>query len=582
MLQHLHIENIAVIETADIQFQPGFNVLTGETGAGKSIVIDSLLAILGGRTSRDLVRHGQTKAVVSALFTGLPQQAQDLAAELGFESEEGTLLVSREILQDGRNLCRVGGRPASVSILKTLGALLVNIHGQNDGAQLLDERSHIDYLDAFGGYEDQLAEYYAQYQSLLSLRRQIKQKIERGEQLRQRADFLQYQLAELESADLKPGEYEALNERRMLLANVEKIATGVMEAKLALYGDEDQPGVTELLTGVEARLRSCESWSEEIRGFCGRAGELLALSQELERDIDAFSNSIDYTPAELAATEERLDTIGRLMKKYGRDEAELLALQEETRQQLDDLETMDDDLAACNQAYAAKRDQVQALSQALHQRRMCAAKNLSARIEEELHQLDMPHARFCVQVQSTAEQGHVKFTRRGTDNVVFLLTTNPGESLKPLHKVASGGELSRIMLAIKSVLSGADAVGTLIFDEIDTGVSGRAANKVGEKLFALSLEKQVLCVTHLPQIAALGQHQFRIQKQVEGGRTLTKVEPLDRQGRIQEIARMTAGMDITQQTLRNAQEILAIAEAFQQATVDKRGKGCYSKHQEMR
>ena len=194
----------------------------------------------------------------------------------------------------------------------------MNIHGQNDGAQLLDERSHIDYLDAFGGYEDQLAEYYAQYQSLLSLRRQIKQKIERGEQLRQRADFLQYQLAELESADLKPGEYEALNERRMLLANVEKIATGVMEAKLALYGDEDQPGVTELLTGVEARLRSCESWSEEIRGFCGRAGELLALSQELERDIDAFSNSIDYTPAELAATEERLDTIGRLMKKYGR------------------------------------------------------------------------------------------------------------------------------------------------------------------------------------------------------------------------------------------------------------------------
>lgn len=565
MLQHLHIENIAVIERADIQFMPGFNVLTGETGAGKSIVIDSLCAILGARTSRDLIRHGQSKAVVSALFCGLAPGVLAKAADLGFACEDDSLLVSREIGQDGRNTCRVNGRPASVGVLKALGEALINIHGQNDGMALLSDDSHIDYLDAFGGYQEELQQYYREYRSLLALRRQIKEKAERNEELRRQADLLQFQHQELEAAGLTAGEYAALSEKRLLLANVEKTAANMAEAKTALYGDDEAPGVVGLLTIAEARLRECESWSGQLRDFSARARELLALSQELERDVDAFSNSIDFSPEELAQIEERLDVIGRLMKKYMRDEEGLLALERETAGQLAAIEAMDEDLSALNDQYAAKRDQVQALSQTIHQLRRQAAVRLIQRIEQELRQLDMPHARFQVKVESAGEQGHVKFTRKGTDSVAFLMTANPGETFKPLAKIASGGELSRIMLAIKSVLAGADLAGTLIFDEIDTGVSGRAANKVGEKLFSLSLQKQVLCVTHLPQIAALGQHQYLIAKQVEEGRTQTQVTLLDRRGRTEEIARMTAGMDITQQTLRNAGEILSIAEKFQRS-----------------
>lgn len=571
MLKHLHIENIAVIEKADIEFMSGFNVLTGETGAGKSIIIDSLCAILGARTSRDLIRHGQSKAVVSALFCDLEAGPLAKAADLGFSCEDDTLLVSREIGQDGRNTCRVNGRPASVGVLKALGEALINIHGQNDGMALLSDDSHIDYLDAFGGYQQQLEEYYQQYRRLLALRRQIKEKIEHNEQLRRQADLLQFQHQELEAAGLIAGEYAALSEKRLLLANAERLANSLAEAKTALYGDDEAPGVVGLLTIAEARLRECESWSGELRDFSARARELLALSQELERDVDAFSGSVDFSPEQLAQTEERLDTISRLMKKYSRDEEALIALEQETAGQLAAIEAMDEDLSALNDEYAAKRDQVQALSQAIHQLRQQAAARLTQRIEQELHQLDMPHARFLVKVESTGEEGHMKFTRKGTDSVVFLMTANPGESFKPLAKIASGGELSRIMLAIKSVLAGADLAGTLIFDEIDTGVSGRAANKVGEKLFSLSLQKQVLCVTHLPQIAALGQHQYLIAKQVEQGLTQTQVILLDRQGRTEEIARMTAGMDITQQTLRNAEEILSIAQQFQKAA-QKRAK----------
>ena len=571
MLQHLHIENIAVIEKADIQFMPGFNVLTGETGAGKSIVIDSLCAILGARASRDLIRHGQSKAAVSALFCGLAPGVLAKAADLGFACEDDSLLVSREISLDGRNTCRVNGRPASVGVLKALGEALINIHGQNDGMALLSDDSHIDYLDAFGGYQAELQQYYREYRNLLALRRQIKEKAERNEELRRQADLLQFQHQELEAAGLTAGEYAALSEKRLLLANVEKTAANMAEAKIALYGDDEALGVVGLLTIAEARLRECENWSGELRDFSARARELLALSQELERDVDDFSNSIDFSPEDLARTEERLDAIGRLMKKYARDEEGLIALERETAGQLAAIEAMDEDLSALNDQYTAKRDQVQALSQTIHRLRQQAAARLTQRIEQELRQLDMPHARFQVKVESAGEEGHVKFTRKGTDSVVFLMTANPGENFKPLAKIASGGELSRIMLAVKSVLAGADLAGALIFDEIDTGVSGRAANKVGEKLFSLSLQKQVLCVTHLPQIAALGQHQYLIAKQVEEGRTQTRVTLLDRKGRIQEIARMTAGMDITEQTLRNAEEILSIAEKFQKTAGQKAG-----------
>ncbi|RHO57561.1 DNA repair protein RecN [Ruminococcaceae bacterium AM07-15] len=570
MLKTLHIENVAVIEKADIQFMAGFNVLTGETGAGKSIIIDSLWAILGARTSRELIRHGQNKAVVSALFSPLSPAAAAKAEELGFPPEDDTLLISREIVQDGRNTCRINGRPASVSILRQLGETLVNIHGQNAGIALLDENSHMDYLDSFGGYQDVLEEYYAQYRKLLELRRSIKEKMKQNALLQQREDLLRFRWEEIRSAALQPGEYERLRQRRLLLGNQEKISRSLLAAVTALSGNDEETGAIGLVSQAEERFRTCAKWSSEIESFRSRSQEILALCQELERDAGSFLGTVDYSQEELAQTEERLEVLERLMKKYAVDEEGLLRLEEESRREVEQLEHMGEDLSQLNEKYAALRDRVQALSQTLHDKRQQAAKKLESRIEEELHQLDMSHARFQVQVCHAGEEGHVKFTRRGTDEVRFLLTTNPGEDYKPLARVASGGELSRIMLAIKTVLTTAEDASTLIFDEIDTGVSGRAANKVGEKLFALSMEKQVLCVTHLPQIAALGEHQYRIVKEAQGDKTLTQVELLDEEGRAMEIARLTAGLGVTQQTLRSAREILEIARAFQEDCMAKK------------
>lgn len=570
MLKTLHIENVAVIEKADIQFMAGFNVLTGETGAGKSIIIDSLWAILGARTSRELIRHGQNKAVVSALFSPLSPAAAAKAEELGFPPEDDTLLISREIVQDGRNTCRINGRPASVSILRQLGETLVNIHGQNAGIALLDENSHMDYLDSFGGYQEVLEEYYTQYRKLLDLRRSIKEKMKQNALLQQREDLLRFRWEEIKSAALQPGEYERLRQRRLLLGNQEKISRSLMAAVTALSGNDEETGAIGLVSQAEERFRTCAKWSSEIEGFRSRSQEILALCQELERDAGSFLGTVDYSQEELAQTEERLEVLERLMKKYAADEEGLLRLEEESRREVEQLEHMGEDLSQLNGKYAALRDRVQALSQTLHDKRQQAAKKLEGRIEEELHQLDMPHARFQVQVCHAGEEGHVKFTRRGTDEVRFLLTTNPGEDYKPLARVASGGELSRIMLAIKTVITTAEDASTLIFDEIDTGVSGRAANKVGEKLFALSMKKQVLCVTHLPQIAALGEHQYRIVKEAQGDKTLTQVELLDEEGRAMEIARLTAGLGVTQQTLRSAREILEIARAFQEDCMAKK------------
>ena len=343
-----------------------------------------------------------------------------------------------------------------------------------------------------------------------------------------------------------------------------------MAAVTALSGNDEETGAIGLVSQAEERFRTCAKWSPECEGFRSRSQEILALCQELERDAGSFLGTVDYSQEELAQTEERLEVLERLMKKYAVDEEGLLRLEEESRREVEQLEHMGEDLSQLNGKYAALRDRVQALSQTLHDKRQQAAKKLEERIEEELHQLDMPHARFQVQVCHAGEEGHVKFTRRGTDEVRFLLTTNPGEDYKPLARVASGGELSRIMLAIKTVLTTAEDASTLIFDEIDTGVSGRAANKVGEKLFALSMEKQVLCVTHLPQIAALGEHQYRIVKEAQGDKTLTQVELLDEEGRAMEIARLTAGLGVTQQTLRSAREILEIARAFQEDCMAKK------------
>ncbi|WP_458862021.1 DNA repair protein RecN [Acidaminobacterium chupaoyuni] len=582
MLKTLHIENVAIIEKTDIEFQNGFTVMTGETGAGKSIMIDALYAVLGARTSRDLIRHGEKKALILAQFCALSAEAAQCAASYGYPCDEnGELLLFREFSADGRSSCRINGKPVSVSILKAIGANLITIHGQNDGMRLLDENAHIDYLDNFGDYQTIMDQYYKAYQQLLQMSKELKKTLTKKEELSKKADFLTFQKQELESSKLRRGEMEELLARRAQLAHAEKITSAIAQARLVFAGNDETAGILGLLKSGEDALLSVKNFQQQCGDYALRTGELLTLAGDLEQDLFSLSESMEFSQQEQEEVEQRLDLLTRLTQKYHTDEDGLLKLFDEVSEELEHFNHAENDIEELQTAYSQKRNEVQRLSSSLHQARHETGLRLEKAIEDQLRQLDMPHAKFHVAIASTAAEGHIKFTRRGTDQVAFLLTTNPGEELKPLSKIASGGELSRIMLAIKSILAQSDPIDTLIFDEIDTGVSGHAANRVGEKLFMLALHKQVLCVTHLPQIAALGEHQYLIEKQVSGGKTTTEIQLLLLDGRIREIARMTAGMNITEQTLNNASEILHIAKEFQEKQresmgipIDLNGKSC--------
>lgn len=549
MLSLLHIENIAVIECADISFDRGFNVLTGETGAGKSIVIDAIGAVLGQRAYRDMIRTGNNKASVRAVFTDVPQLPWFEENGVEYDSE---VVIQREVYLDGKNICRVNGTLVSVSILHKLGIQLINIHGQHDSASLFDENNHLDFLDAFSDHGTLLTDYAGKYDFVLDLRRQIQRMtIDEGEKLR-RMETLRYQIDEIEKAGLEPGEDEALESRRKVLQNAEKLSDGINAAVESLYGGEETDGAASMLAEAERELSRLSRYTDAYADLHERVADLMYQVQDVAEEIRDARDDLSYSSDELERIESRLDVIHRLRRKYGSTCADILDYLDNAKRELDEIEFADDHLerlkSKCEEAERTAWD----AALKLRENRLAAAQQLSARILVELAQLDMPKVQFCCQFSE------LELAANGVDAVSFYMSANVGEALKPLNKVASGGELARIMLAMKNVLAEKDQVNTLIFDEVDTGVSGRAAQRVAEKLKNVATHKQVLCVTHLPQLAALADTHLLIAKEERDGRTYTDVTPLDIEGRKLELARIIGGTKITDTTLSSAEEMLEL------------------------
>lgn len=547
MLSLLHIENIAVIESADISFHQGFNVLTGETGAGKSIVIDAISAILGERAYRDMIRTGANRASVRAVFTGVPEF--DWFSDNGVEYDPETI-IQREIYIDGKNVCRVNGTLVTVAILRKLGIRLINIHGQHDSASLFDENNHLQFLDSFAANGQLREEYASAYDTVTKLRREIDGlTMDEGEKLR-RMETLRFQIEEISRAGLESGEDEALESRRKLLQNAEKLAIGMNDAVDNLYGGDNSDGAAALLASAERALSKIAKFDTSISTIHDKVADLMYQVQDVAEELRDARDDLAYSTDELEQIESRLDVIHKLRRKYGATCADILEYLEKAQKELDEIEFSDDHLERLKGKLANAEKAAWLSAKKLRKSREEASDLLSRQILEELAQLDMPRVQF------RCEFTELDLTPSGADGVAFYMSANAGEALKPLSKVASGGELARIMLAMKNVLAEQDQVATLIFDEVDTGVSGRAAQKVAEKLRSVARNKQVLCVTHLPQIAALGETHMLIAKSERDGRTYTTVTPLDIEGRKRELARMIGGANITQTTLKNAEEML--------------------------
>jgi len=555
MLSDLHIENIAVIERADISFTKGLNVLTGETGAGKSIIIDALFAVMGARTSRELVRTGADKALATAVFSS--EKAKKWIAENEIEQED-ELILQRRITEDGKSSCRVCGAPVSASQLRELSAMLLDIHGQNDGRQLLDEARHREYLDSFGGYGSVVEGYEKEYARYIEIKKEIKRlsmdEVEKGHL----SERLRLTIEELAGANLREGEEEELSARRELLHNAEKLTEAINSAYDALYGgDENAVSLTDsAVTEVARAARYCAELTDTEKTLSDASFALRDAAETL-RD---FLKSLDFSPEEYDRLETRLALLRRLSKKYGGGEKELLEKLEKAKQQLDDIEYYDDRLIKLQAQLEKQRQAVISEARGLTEARIKAGAELETRIVAELRALSMPSVSFLVDIMPTGEAEG--FNAAGGDEIRFLISANKGEKPGPISRIASGGELSRIMLAMKNVFSEKDEVETVVFDEIDSGVSGVAASRVGEKLAELSRYKQVLCVTHLPQIAAMADTHYRIEKEERGERTYTSVTELDREGRKRELARLHGGDNITENTLISAGEQLDAAIKF--------------------
>lgn len=555
MLCELQIENIAIIKKAVISFTEGLNCVTGETGAGKSIVIDSINAVLGERTSRELIRTGCDSAFVSALFYGADKHTETLLAELEIPKEEdGSVLIQRRLFSDGRNQCKINGVPVTVSAVKRVARLLVNIHGQSDNQMLLSPEYHCDYIDSLA---DDTAEKEA-FSHAFHEYTQCKAALEslftdETEKLR-RLDILHYQIEELESAEIRVGEIAECEERLEVLRNAERITAALQTAHAYLNGDDEQGGAVSAAFSATKQLENISAFSEEYSELQKQAQEaaytLSAVCDDLRDKL--FSDAFD--PAEVNTLEERLDTLYSLQRKYGNSEAEMLTYLENAIAERESIEMSDERKALLSAEVEKNYQKAYACAEELHKIREVTAKQFCANVEAELSFLDMPSVRFTVQ-NSVGD-----LTENGIDNIEFLLSANAGEAPKPLAKIASGGELSRIMLAIKSVLAEKDNIGTLIFDEIDTGVSGRAAQKIGIKLKSLSKSHQVVCVTHLAQIAAFADSHMRIEKAEHDGQTFTEVTPLDFVGRKYELARILGGLTVTELQLQNAEELLKTAQ----------------------
>jgi len=549
MLSLLHIENIAVIECADISFDRGFNVLTGETGAGKSIVIDAISAILGERAYRDMIRTGTSKASVRAVFTDVPELAWFDENGVPYDSET---VIQRDVHLDGKNICRVNGSLVSVTILRKLGIQLINIHGQHDSASLFDEDNHLTFLDAFADNAAIRQVYSEKYEAVARLRREIdKMTMDESEKLR-RMETLRYQIREIEKAELELGEDERLEERRKILQNSEKLSDGLNEAVECLYGGDDSDGASGLLAQAEYALARLARFSDAFQSMHEKVTDLKYQIADVAEEVRDARDDLSYSADELEEIESRLDVIHKLRRKYGVTCEDILAYLDNAKKELDDIEFADDHLERLKKNLKKAEKEAWEMAKELRRDRKETALSMARRILTELAQLDMPRVQFEVKFTE------LDLTATGADAVAFYMSANAGEALKPMSKVASGGELARIMLAMKNVLAEKDQVNTLIFDEVDTGVSGRAAQKVAEKLRSVAVHKQVLCVTHLPQLAALANTHLLIAKSERDGRTYTSVTPLDIEGRKKELARIIGGTNITETTLKSAEEMLRI------------------------
>ncbi len=555
MLTQLHIENIAVIEKADIEFRKGLTVLTGETGAGKSIIVDSLGAVLGARTSRELVRTGADKGIVTAVFES--HNADKWLADNDIDLED-EIIIQRRISAEGKNSCRVCGVPVSVSQLREFGVLLLDIHGQNDGRQLMDEANHLAYLDGYGDYGETIERFKAAYADYRACKKEI-QRLSMDEIEKERmADSLQYQIDELEKAQLKVGEEDELTAKRDLLRNSEKLTEALNGAYNALYAaDQNAQSLTDEASALIGRAAVIADDLRETADIIENASSLLFDASERIRD---FRDSLEFSPEEYDNIESRLSLLKKLRRKYNMDEEAMLAHLDNCRMRLSELEYAGDMLIKLNKQLEKYIANCKKIAAELTEKRRAAAESLEKRIVGELKDLSMPSVRFSVSVEPM--ESDTGFDATGADNVKFLISANAGEALGRISKIASGGELSRIMLAMKTVFSKNDPIETMVFDEIDTGVSGIAAQRVGEKMSDLSRGKQVLCITHLPQIAAIADNHDLIEKTERNGRTYTEVRELDRKGRALELARMHGGDNISELTLASAEEQLLAADKY--------------------
>ena len=550
MLSVLKIENIAIIESAEIEFSRGFNVLSGETGAGKSIILDSINAVLGFRTSRELIRTGASEARVTALFSSVSENVEKKLVELSLPVvPDKTILVSRVISPD-KNVCKVNNALTNVSALREIGAELISIHGQQDNRELLNNETHISYIDSIGDLNGIVGDYSTLYNELLSLKSQIKKLSGNKEEKARRIDILSYQIDELEKAEINPGEWESLKNRRTELQNFERIQESLTASYAALSGGDSYKGAVEMVSGAFRELSSISKFSNEIQSISEKLGDLY---YELSDIADTVRDSISgdgYNPLELEDIENRLDLLYKLSKKYGETEKDMLQYLENAKTELSEISLSDEVLDELKVKYSEKLIETENLAKTLSEKRKKEAKIFCEKVCEELRFLDMPSVEFLVDFKE------VDLCENGIDSVEFLISANVGEIPKPIAKIASGGELSRIMLALKTVLADKDKISTMIFDEIDAGVSGRAALKVASKLKDVSNGKQVLCVTHLAQLMSYADSHYLIEKAVRDGKTYTGVTLLDLEGRKKEIARITSGGEITQTQLDNALEMI--------------------------
>ncbi len=549
MLKFLHIENIAVIERSDTEFAEGFNVLTGETGAGKSILIDSINAVLGERTSKELIRAGCDSAEVSAVFGNFDDTAVKTLSEFGFSpDEDGNIVIRRRLSVSGKGIIKLNGIPVTATQLKDIGKNLINIHGQHDSQALLDSEKHIFYIDALADNTELINEYYQEFRYLNKVRKELEASQIDEEEKQRQTNLLKYQINELESADIKKGELAELKRKAQIAKNYQTVVEALSKADTALNGNDDFSGASALISSAQKELYSLKD--EKWNALAEKTADVLSDLTDIGAEIRDFLDNADYSELDINNINERLDLLDRLMLKYGNSEEEMLDFLTSAKVRLEELDFSDRRISQLSDLLDKSTDRLVELGEKLTLSRKKAAAEFEKKVCDILSYLNMPDVRFTVSMQKG------RYTKRGCDNIEFLISANRGENVKPLSKIASGGELSRVMLAIKSVLLDKDPVGTMIFDEIDTGISGYTAGKVGIQLKKVAKNRQVICVTHLAQIAAMADEHLLIEKSTEGGRTFTQVKPLKYEERVGEIARIMSGTQLTENLYKSAKELL--------------------------